>query len=395
MTTNDEALSALDAALADPTASEERVRDAVSACTDCLRDGGVEEDPFAIGDKLLPLVTHPSAKVRQAVADACEHLPEAMCDRALETLFVDRDGYVRRAAQRSAERRAVRRKKRKKDDGASRELAFIYEAIGKKSKSAKKLAERAVALEREALVAKLNHEVSKIVTPLQQAIHELGQEAKKEHVDRGALARSVEIARERLAFLWSIHVSARAMTATVTPEFRRENVAKLVDEGAAQLVERLGGASGAGRGVNGAGGAETRGARVRLRNEVDAELVIDAHRHSLMQALQNMLQNAAEAYEGGAGEIPIHVTAKTLRGGTLVEIAVRDEGVGMSDVQRENVFVPFLTSKVGGTGVGMLIARKMVEEVHGGTVSVESERGRGTTVVVTLPVKHMTTARAR
>jgi signal transduction histidine kinase len=72
----------------------------------------------------------------------------------------------------------------------------------------------------------------------------------------------------------------------------------------------------------------------------------------------------------------------------VVTIAVRDTGVGMpqSDVQR--AFQPFFTTKeVGkGTGLGLFLSRETVQ-AHGGTLSLMSEQGRGTTVTISLPGK--------
>jgi signal transduction histidine kinase len=72
----------------------------------------------------------------------------------------------------------------------------------------------------------------------------------------------------------------------------------------------------------------------------------------------------------------------------MVTVAVRDTGIGMPASDVQNAFQPFFTTKeVGkGTGLGLFLSRETVQG-HGGTLSLVSEQGRGTTVTVTLPGK--------
>ena len=366
------------AALTSP--DEERVRDAIRACVARIQSVESEHhDPVAIAERLLALVGHPSAMVRQALAEACEFIPPPIFDRALAPLLEDVDHYVKRAAQRSAERRAKRRKSREMEDETERQVAALLDKIGSKSKESRRLAERAIAREREYFARKLHHELAKIVTPLKFSIHRLRSELQKPTLDRDALSKNADVARERLDFLWAGVDSARDYTATVVPEFCDESVSEMVDEARGHLLDRLG----------------TKSARVVFENQVDGKLRIQAHRHSLLQAFQNVLQNGVEAYAGG-DETPLRltVTAKPLRGGSQLMLALRDYGVGMTDAQKEHLFVPFGSWKPGGTGVGLIIARKMVESVHGGAIEIESAPGEGTTVKMTLPTKQ-TTARDR
>lgn len=68
-----------------------------------------------------------------------------------------------------------------------------------------------------------------------------------------------------------------------------------------------------------------------------------------------------------------------------VSFEVRDNGIGMSKKEKENVFAPFYSTKGGkGTGIGLMVTAKMVEE-HKGSIHVESEEGMGTSFIITLP----------
>jgi signal transduction histidine kinase len=70
---------------------------------------------------------------------------------------------------------------------------------------------------------------------------------------------------------------------------------------------------------------------------------------------------------------------------SVVSISVSDTGVGMDAEALERVFEPYFSTKTTGTGLGLPIARRNVE-LSGGTIEVLSEKGRGTTVIVRLPV---------
>ena len=61
-----------------------------------------------------------------------------------------------------------------------------------------------------------------------------------------------------------------------------------------------------------------------------------------------------------------------------------DTGVGMDEPAIAKIFEPYFSTKAIGTGLGLTIAKRNVE-ANGGTIAVESERGRGTTVTMTLP----------
>jgi PAS domain S-box-containing protein len=110
----------------------------------------------------------------------------------------------------------------------------------------------------------------------------------------------------------------------------------------------------------------------------------------LNQAFLNILVNAAHAIgdvvqsTGARGTIRV----RTWRDDGQVAIAIADTGGGIPDGIRERIFDPFFTTKdVGrGTGQGLAIARNVIVEKHGGSLSFETEVGRGTTFIIRLPV---------
>ncbi|MCR4959301.1 MAG: HAMP domain-containing histidine kinase, partial [Prevotella sp.] len=65
-------------------------------------------------------------------------------------------------------------------------------------------------------------------------------------------------------------------------------------------------------------------------------------------------------------------------------IRIKDNGCGMSPDVVDHAFIPFFTTKPSGTGIGLSLCRQIILK-HGGTIRVESEEGKGTTFIITLP----------
>ena len=110
----------------------------------------------------------------------------------------------------------------------------------------------------------------------------------------------------------------------------------------------------------------------------------------LNQVVLNMIVNATHAIADaikGTGEKGT-ITISTTRADDYAEIRIADTGAGIPEAIRHKIFDPFFTTKeVGkGTGQGLAIARSVVVDKHGGTITVESEVGKGTTFIIRLPL---------
>ena len=105
------------------------------------------------------------------------------------------------------------------------------------------------------------------------------------------------------------------------------------------------------------------------------------------QVIVNMLVNATHAIETRGPGAPGRITLATRLAGDTVEISISDKGSGMPQDVRARIFEPFFTTKdVGqGTGQGLAIAHSVVKK-HNGTITVDSEPGRGTTFTIRLPL---------
>lgn len=128
---------------------------------------------------------------------------------------------------------------------------------------------------------------------------------------------------------------------------------------------------------------------VDVASDVPRGLVGDALR--LSQILNNFLSNAVKFTAQGEVRLSIRQhPAPQAAGQVLLEIAVRDTGIGMSAAQRQRLFQPFsqadtsTTRKYGGSGLGLVICARLTA-LMGGTLELHSEEGKGSTFKVTLP----------
>jgi hypothetical protein len=102
---------------------------------------------------------------------------------------------------------------------------------------------------------------------------------------------------------------------------------------------------------------------------------------SIKQVLLNLILNARQATNEN-GTIDVF----TAYDGEQVIVEIVDTGEGISAVQLENLFQPFKSSKKNGLGVGLFQCKRIVED-HQGMIHIESQEGRGTTVIITFPAK--------
>jgi signal transduction histidine kinase len=121
--------------------------------------------------------------------------------------------------------------------------------------------------------------------------------------------------------------------------------------------------------------------------EVNIELVdnppsISVDTKQMEMALANLVQNAVEAMQDEPKLLKI--TSRITNG--HVEIQVSDTGKGIAKDKIKNIFDPFFTSKIHGPGLGLALTRKIIQG-HRGSISVESDPGKGTSFTIMLPVK--------
>ncbi len=121
--------------------------------------------------------------------------------------------------------------------------------------------------------------------------------------------------------------------------------------------------------------------RIEVQNDVIAPLpsvIVD--RTLVARALANIVENALHAMPGSGR---IHLTSQVADG--TVAIRIEDTGLGMDAEALGRVFEPYFSTKTTGTGLGLPIARRNIE-LSGGSIAVDSQKGRGTVVTIRLPL---------
>ncbi|MEQ6166004.1 YfiR/HmsC family protein [Ekhidna sp. MALMAid0563] len=125
---------------------------------------------------------------------------------------------------------------------------------------------------------------------------------------------------------------------------------------------------------------------VKIEKNLDDSIPeIDGYKGQLSQAFLNVINNSIDAVSEKGKEGLVNVSTSLNRG--TIEIAVKDNGKGMSEEDQQKIFDPFYTTKkIGaGTGLGLAITYGIVER-HGGTIIVNSELGKGAEFIIKLPL---------
>lgn len=107
-----------------------------------------------------------------------------------------------------------------------------------------------------------------------------------------------------------------------------------------------------------------------------AQLALDADPDLLAQVVLNLLRNGAEAAAGHAAAPAVSLAVQRSPSGGAVRIEVADNGPGVPEAHRSDIFLPFFTTKASGTGVGLSLARQIVL-AHEGTIQVDDAPGGG------------------
>lgn len=216
------------------------------------------------------------------------------------------------------------------------------------------------------LAGGLAHELRNPLSTLMVNLKLLGEDlrdfqARPEDTRRRALLKIEVLRREaerlqslfdeflRLAGTWSIHVA---------PVDLRQLVERLIE-----FLEPL-----------------LHGHKIEVRLDSPPESIVClADEKLISQALLNIALNAQQAMpDGGAMTIRIGKDADG------ASISIRDTGVGIPEADRERIMRPFFSTKAGGSGLGLPLCKRIVEE-HGGTLSFASELGKGTNFTIRLP----------
>ncbi|WP_143180136.1 PAS domain-containing sensor histidine kinase [Domibacillus mangrovi] len=124
--------------------------------------------------------------------------------------------------------------------------------------------------------------------------------------------------------------------------------------------------------------------QVEIKRDFDQEqLVVHCEPKQIKQVIMNLVKNAIEAMPSG-GEVQI-ITKRREDG--WIAIDVKDQGIGIRKDKQANLFKPFYSDKERGTGLGLMVSKKIIEQ-HKGKIHIFSEEGAGTLVQVLMPIEN-------
>ncbi len=207
------------------------------------------------------------------------------------------------------------------------------------------------------LAAQITHEIRNPLSAMGLSVELLEEELA--HLTPEDEARQLlSTVRHEVDRLSALSERYLALARRPVPERTRVELAPLV-AGVAQLVR-----------------PELSRAGVELEIGVPGELVVEVDGAQLRQALMNLVRNAREALVSGG-----HVWVCGAREGAQVTLSIEDDGPGVPPELRERLFLPFVTSKKDGTGLGLSTTRELVE-ANGGAIRCEDRSGGGARFVL-------------
>jgi len=124
---------------------------------------------------------------------------------------------------------------------------------------------------------------------------------------------------------------------------------------------------------------------VQIVEEYEPVPLLNFNRELMEWAMENVLKNSFDAAESSGGRIEVRVWRNPEQ--ETVELTFYDSGRGMTASEQQKAFMPGFSTKERGWGLGLTLAKRIIEEYHGGKIWIKSsEPGKGTLVVISFPV---------
>ena len=213
------------------------------------------------------------------------------------------------------------------------------------------------------LAAGVAHEIGNPLNSLNIHLQLIDREARKLDGAKGAeVQESVEVARAEVNRLDSIITQFLRAIRPTRPQLKPENINSIVEEAVRFFAP------------------EIKDRDIVVEQELRSDLpLLELDRDQMKQAFYNVIKNSFEAMKSH-GILRI----RTDMDDSHVIVRFTDSGGGMSPENLSRVFEPYFTTKTSGTGLGLLIVRRIVRE-HGGELSIESSAGKGIALTIRLP----------
>jgi nitrogen fixation/metabolism regulation signal transduction histidine kinase len=319
--------------------------------------------------RLVALAQHSKWEIRRAIANAAAQVLHPAFEPALVKLAADDNSRVRQAAERAALRRRDWQNAstlgKQHEDRINAILDDIEARFGSRGRDAVKRASEQIT---STFSRELYHEVIKLLSPLAMSADRLRTQLSDLNSTRAELAVEATRIGHRVTHLREVLDGMRAYTEHPVLTFAKEDLKDIIED-AASLVRE----------------AESSKMLPPIDVKVDAAVTAEVSRARFVQAITNVLQNAVESYDGIGFIKPVVVRAAAEEG--RIAISIEDSGCGMSTEVLADATVLFATSKPNGTGFGLPLAIKIVESEHGGRLSLDSFKGRGTVVHIVIPAQ--------
>ena len=213
------------------------------------------------------------------------------------------------------------------------------------------------------LAAGVAHEIGNPLNSLHIHLQLMERAVQKLHDGaKGELQQSIDVARSEVDRLDSIVTQFLRAIRPSRPQLRPENLNTIIEEAVRFFAP------------------EIQDRDIVVEQELRSDLpLLQLDRDQMKQAFYNVIKNSVEAMKRH-GTLRI----RTDLDDTHIVISFADTGGGMSAENLSRVFEPYFTTKPSGSGLGLLIVRRIVRE-HGGELSIESSQGKGLTLTIRLP----------
>jgi signal transduction histidine kinase len=320
-------------------------------------------------DLVSILSSDPKWEVRMVIAEGLPNFPELLFRRLAPRLAADQNSFVSRMAAIALARRVpattIGAKSRHKGLQKLQEAIRIRHGV-EASRMALNLANR----QSDEYLRSVVHDLKTLLTPLKEVVRRMS-----ESIAVGVAPKENEIMRIKSSIedMESLTIDISNFARAVEVKKSDENVLSMISDAERNARENI----------------EARGGCCRCVNSkilVDADLKIPVSRALFVMAITNLIKNAIEVHEKKAGFDEATIFISTRADDGVFEILICDMGGSLeeSEVRKLQEFIPGGSSKPSGSGFGLPIARRHIEQ-NGGTLRIEPNGITGLAVIIQIP----------